>query len=408
MRIRIVIAVLLCVHFAPAQPIARFTVGENRDMHTPYFVNLDELTDLPSSQLELRNIKGNNKTRVSFQTEESYHRFLWWLGEAGHSPEYELVKIIPANNNTAELQITTAEKEITISSGGRKLLQYNFGTHYPPAGVDSAFKRSGFIHPVWTASGKILTRINPPDHFHHMGLWNPWTHVLFQGRQIDFWNLKDRKGTVRFANFISTEKGDVYAGFKALQEHVAFNTPIAGAETTALQEVWDVRVFRLSDKMWLCDFTSVLNCATDSTVTLKEYRYGGFGFRATEEWTNRNSRVLTSEGKTRKDADATEARWCFVEGDTEGEKAGILFLSDPANFNHPEPMRVWPEEANNKRGDVFFSFSPTRNRDWELTAGRNYVLKYRMLVYDGEMNESLAESVWKHFAHPAPVKVKKL
>lgn len=407
MKILLLTTLLFTACIASSQSIARFTISEKNPIPTPRFVNLDQITNLSSSQLELYNVKGNTRTKVAIQTEDSYHRFLWWLAVPEHSSVYELVQT-NGKKATETVHITTAEKSITISSGKNNFLQYNFGTHYPPDGVDSAFKRSGFIHPLWSPSGKVLTRINPSDHYHHMGLWNPWTHVLFQGKDVDFWNLKDKKGTVRFSNFAGIETGEVFAGFKALQEHVAFNIPEAGMETTALHETWDVRVFRLTDKIWLCDFVSVLNCATDSVVTLKEYRYGGFGFRATEEWTNKNSRVLTSEGKTRKDADATAARWCLVEGNDQGATSGILFLSAPSNFNHPEPMRVWPEDANNKRGDVFFSFSPTRNKDWVLTPGKNHVLKYRMLVYEGEMDATMAESAWQQFAHTPHTTIEKL
>jgi hypothetical protein len=82
-------------------------------------------------------------------------------------------------------------------------------------------------------------------------------------------------------------------------------------------------------------------------------------------------------------------------------------MSFPSNYNFPEPMRVWPVDAN-KRGDVFFSFSPTRNKDWLLEPQKNYVLKYRMLIYDGTITPQQAEEVWKSFAHPPEVKIEKV
>src|SRR5690606_28981901 len=111
---------------------------------------------------------------------------------------------------------------LIISANDRKLLQYNYKTHYPPVDVDTAFKRSGFIHPLWTPNGQSLTRINAPDHYHHYGLWNPWTRVLFEGDTIDFWNLKDRKGTVRFSDFVSINAGAVYGDYQTLHKHIAF------------------------------------------------------------------------------------------------------------------------------------------------------------------------------------------
>ena len=408
----IAVLMLWCCPATNAQVIAKLTLtAVNNSISAPVYINLDDITSVPDSLLSLREITGKNNTTVAFQIETGYHRYLWWMvnNKKGTSKRvFELVETnSPSASATAALQLTTNDGAVLITENGKNVLQYNFATHYPPAGVDTVFKRSGFIHPLWTPSGNVLTRINPPDHYHHMGLWNPWTHVLFENKEVDFWNIGDKKGTVRFSNFISKYSGNIYAGFKALQQHVAFNIPEAGMEKTAMNEVWDIRVYNAGGNMWLCDFTSSLNCATNSPVTLKEYRYGGFGFRATDEWNNANSKVLTSEGKTRKEADASTARWCMIDGDLAKGHGGILFMSFPSNYNFPEPMRVWPVDAN-KRGDVFFSFSPTRNKDWPLEPQKNYVLKYRMLIYDGTITPQQAEDVWKSFAHPPEVKVERL
>jgi hypothetical protein len=94
----------------------------------------------------------------------------------------------------------------------------------------------------------------------------------------------------------------------------------------------------------------------------------------------------------------------MIDGDIQNGHSGVLFMSYPSNYNYPEPMRVWPEKMN-KRGDVFFSFSPTRNKDWPLVPGKDYVLKYRMLIYDGAITKEEAEAAWKSFANPPQVKI---
>src|SRR6187399_1893432 len=111
---------------------------------------------------------------------------------------------------------------LTISSGDQKLLTYQFKTVYPPTGQDTNYKRSGFIHPLYTPHGQVLTRIQPTDHYHHYGIWNAWTHTFFEGDTVDFWNIKGRHGTVRFAKFTSKTSNAKYAEFTVLQEHVVF------------------------------------------------------------------------------------------------------------------------------------------------------------------------------------------
>jgi hypothetical protein len=278
-----------------------------------------------------------------------------------------------------------------------------------PRGADPRFRRSGFIHPLWSPSGFALTCIQPPDHVHHYGIWNPWTKTRVVGREVDFWNLGDGEGTVRFAGFLSRTHGPVYGGFKSRHEHVDLTA--AEREKTALDEVWEVRVWNASgtrDGAWLCDFSFTFSCASDSPLELEAYRYGGgIGFRAAAEWTAENAAVLTSGGLTRKDADGTRARWVDVSGATDMPgRAGVVFLSHPWNREHPEPMRVWPVDANNGRGDLFFEFCPIRLKAWTLVPGSEYVLNYRLLVYDGKVGPEDCERAWNDFAAPPEVRIR--
>jgi len=63
-------------------------------------------------------------------------------------------------------------------------------------------------------------------------------------------------------------------------------------------------------------------------------------------------------------------------------------------------MRVWPVDANGGRGDVYFEFCPIRHNDWMLEKGRDYSLKYRLLVFDGSITAEKAEIYWQGFANP--------
>src|SRR3546814_7487065 len=54
---------------------------------------------------------------------------------------------------------------------------------------------------------------------------------------------------------------------------------------------------------------------------------------------------------------------------------------------------------------MFFNFAPTKDMDWKLEPGNTYVLRYRMLVFDGEITAEQAEQTWQAFAHPPKVSV---
>lgn len=397
---------LLGTSYAQRIATLQVTTSGKEKLNIPMQVNLDALTYIADSSLQLFEIINSKKSHIPFQIEATgNNRTLHWIvTPAAKSVRiFELVKSKPQQEGQA-LQVKEQDGALVISNGAKNLLQYNFKTVYPPKGIDTAYKRSGFIHPLNTPSGHALTRINAPDHYHHWGMWNPWTHVLFEKDTLDFWNLKDRKGTVRFAGFASIDKGSVYAGFSALHEHVAFKKD--GSEKTAINEVQIIRIYRQqpADPYYILDITSQLSCAGSSPVLLLEYRYGGIGIRATELWNKDNSVTLTSEGKNRKEADGSTARWCLTQGALGNDYGGLEMMSYPSNYNHPEPLRVWPENING-RGDVFLNFSPTKNKDWLLEPGKTYLLKYRFLVFDNKLSKSEAEEAWQSFGHPPAVKI---
>ena len=395
-----------------AQKIATLEVVLDKDatgMEIPVRTSLDAITYLPDSIISLYEITRSGRNAVPFQIEAGFPRMLHWVvfpsgNKPGEKHTYELVQGEAKQMLLAETTIN--DGALTIHKGDKNLLSYVFKTVYPPKGIDTAYRRSGFIHPLWSPNGKELTRIQPLDHYHHYGIWNPWTQVEYEGDIIDFWNINSKQGTVRFANFISVKEGPVYSEFSALHEHVVFRK--SGGEEVAMNELQTIRVYpqQKGQDYFIVDFNFRMNCATESPFKILEYRYAGLGWRTTEKWDNKNSIVLTSEGKTRKDADGSKARWCIVEGALDEDYAGVVMMSCPTNYNYPEPLRIWPEDQY-KRGDMFANFCPTKDMDWMLNPGKDYFLTYRFLVYNGKTDAVKAENAWNYFAYPPEITVKK-
>jgi hypothetical protein len=376
-------------------------------LQVPAKIDLDAITFLSDSALSLVEVQGSKRIPIAFQIENREGRELHWMVNSENDKTkkrtYELINGNPIKSSNS-VSATMNDGTILIHSGNKNLLQYNFKTVYPPQGVDTAYKRSAFIHPLWTPNGKVLTRIQPRDHYHHYGIWNPWTHVLFEGDTVDFWNIRGKKGTVRFGKFVSITEGPVFAEYQAVHEHVAFKK---GKEKVALNELQTVRVYRPENNQnnYIVDITIQLNCASRSPFLILEYRYAGLGWRATEKWNKDNSEVLTSEGKARKGADGTTAKWAIIQGALDNEYGGAVMMSYPSNYNHPEPLRIWPEDSNG--GEMFAMFAPTKTKDWMLIPGKTYVLKYRFTVFDGHFTKEKADSGWQYFSEPVLVKVMK-
>jgi hypothetical protein len=411
MRYALLFTLIIITLHAQTQPLAKITVhaGETDRIDCPVGISLDQINyNQDEGSLILTEITGGEEVPVPCQLDAGHAATLWFIlsgitpGETTRQFVLENGEIKP---DKSSIHLMKRHGQLRIQSGDRPILDYQFLTVYPPEGINALFKRSGFIHPLWSPGGQELTRIQPPDHYHHYGIWGPWTKTHIMGREVDFWNLMKGQGTVKFSGFISRVEGPVFTGFKALQEHVDFGA--RGEDQVALNEVLDVRAWNIGNgHIWLIDYTTTLNTPLDSGIVLDAYRYGGgIGFRATEAWHKDNSTVLTSENKDRLTADGTKAKWCMVEGESISEegRSGILFMGHPANREFPEPMRVWPLDANRGRGDVYFQFCPIRHNDWILQKGEDYTLKYRLLVFDGAMTSEESEIFWKGFGEPPAV-----
>ena len=394
-----------------SQQIARFeiSVPDNR-VDAPVAISLDAIAyNIGDGNFALYETKNGKEVKIPSQLETGINTQLWFMlpgnNRANSLREFTL-KIEEAEEYTSKISLEEQHQAMVLKSNNKIILGYQYQTVYPPKGVSNLYKRSGFVHPIISPQGEMLSRIQPPDHYHHYGVWGPWTLTRIDDREVDFWNLSKGEGTVKFASFISTTEGPVFSGFKALQQHIDFSA--TGEDQIAINEVLDIRAWNTSSELWMVDYTTTINTPLPDGILMAAYRYGGgIGFRATEKWHKDNCTVLTSEGKTRIDADGSNARWCIVEGasSTKKGRSGILFLSHPSNRMHPEPMRVWPLDANGGRGDMFFEFTPIRHVDWKLNKNTDYTLKYRMIIFDGTIDSVTAEQYWNAFAKLPQVKM---
>lgn len=380
----------------------------------PIKIKIKSGTVAQGSALGLYEIVDGKKIEIPCQIRYGEYDELAFVVESNENPTRKFVvcnaKTLHATSLPPSSKMVSSINDTTIQilKNKNSILHYRHSELPPPPGQGDKWARSGFIHPLNSPSGEVLTWVQPPDHFHHMGIWNPWTRVTWQGHNTDFWNLGDETGTVRFKNIVGAESGDVYAEFRVVHDHVAFlyeGNEKSRTEHIVMTEEWIVRVWNVSDG-YLLDFTSIITNVTDDTVSLDAYRYGGgLGYRATEKWNNTNSKVLTSEGKTWEDGDASRAKWCRVSGDLNGIETGLLFMSDPGNYDFPQQMRIWPKNSNGGIGHQYFEFTPIREIAWILESGKSYSQRYRIWVQEGEMAPSKAEAAWKSYADLSEIEI---
>jgi hypothetical protein len=279
----------------------------------------------------------------------------------------------------------------------RPVVQYQgTATKLPRPDIDPVYTRGGYLHPIWTPSGRLISDDYPPNHIHHHGIWSPWTKTQFEGREPDFWNMGQGKGRVEFVGIDAVFAGPVFGGVRSRHRFV---DTLTKPERVALEETWDLTVFevpQLSGRTChVFDLTLRQTCATNSPLRLPKYHYGGLGFRGNREWDGAgNCLFLTSNGETnRVVGNETRGRWCWIGGAVDGAIAGMAILCHPDNFRAPQPMRLHPTEP-------FFCYAPSQLGDWEITPVQPYQARYRFIALDGAPDTHWLDKAWAAYAHP--------
>ncbi len=326
----------------------------------------------------------------------------WFILEqlsAGESRTYQF------NNEPVTIDPTVSKSidsnTITLSVNRNDVISYFHGDNHPPESLDERYKRGGYIHPVRSPNGVILTNhLDPDGHPHHSGIWSAWTNTEFEGRTPDFWNVHDNTGRVDQMDSLDISwEGPVHAGFRAKHQFVDLSAP---SPMVALNEEWDVRVYPSvgGGNVHVFDLKVTQTANTGHPLKLPEYRYGGVGFRGHPDWDGtENATFLTSEGLGR-DGHATRVRWTHIGGYSDGELAGISILGHPNNYRHPQPVRIHPDAS-------FFNYAPIQLGDMSIEPGSPYVVRYRYITYDGEPDTEFIDNVWYDYAYPVGVTVKK-
>ena len=281
---------------------------------------------------------------------------------------------------------------VRLAIGGTTVFRYPTMGKLP-GGVGQNYLRGGYIHPLLTPAGVLVTDDYPGDHRHHHGIWSAWAHTHFEGREMDFWNMGGGSAKVDFESLASSWDGPVHAGFRA---HHLF-TDLRGAKT-ALREEWIVTVYKAGPGYFLFDLDSTQEAASASPVNLDQYLYGGFAFRGSAQWRS-GATFLTSEGKDRGSGDGTTARWCYIGGKVDGKMGGYAVLGHPGNFRAPQPMRINPT-------DPYFSFSPVKPGGFPIVQGKPFVSRFRFVVTDGDPDKALLDRQWNDYANPPKVTVR--
>ncbi|MEM8955401.1 MAG: PmoA family protein [Verrucomicrobiota bacterium] len=290
----------------------------------------------------------------------------------------------------AELVCEESDDEIVITRDGRHVLTYN-KTVRVPADVGEEYGRSGFIHPISTPSGRVLTDGYPvPHHAHQHGLFFAWKAGTFEGEKVNFW--EPGKDVVRHVKVLEIiNEGDA-AGFRVELAHDS-------GDKKVLTETWTVTV---EGETGHIDLVSEQRCASESPLTLDQIHYGAMALRGSRQWfpdahTSMDKgatkdefvevcTMITSEGLTQEDGNHSRPEWVSMTGAIDGAPVAITLIPHPSNFRYPQHVRLHPKMP-------YFCFIPTVEEPFTIEPGETWVSRYRIVVGDGELDGEEIELV---------------
>lgn len=292
----------------------------------------------------------------------------------------------------AGLRVVETDTRIEIREGENTVFGWQKGAIAEPKGGEK-FAASAFIHPLATPSGFELTRIQPSDHLHHFGVWWPWKHVEVDGKKHNCWELQNGEGRqVAVDAKLTTAEADKIV-ITARNRH---EIKKGDAYQPVLEETALMTFRPIGEKAYQLDIEIQQKPAGDLKVVIPAYRYSGFSWRGPASWTGETSRMLTSGGHDRTNANHQPARWVMVGGDTPKGKATMLILSAaPMDGGEGERLRVWGPKQHH--GEPFVNFNPVVKDSPALTDPPVGQRRYRLVLADKAFTPEEAESLWQEW-----------
>ncbi len=275
---------------------------------------------------------------------------------------------------------------------GKPILRYNDGIQiYEHDRSQKYLDRSGYVHPLWSPDGHVVTGDRCPDHPHQRGLFFAWTKCTFLDETVNFWEL--RTGHSETIADPEVGLGPLAAVLNAKNHLIALDQPV-------LTEWLHYQVYGGLSQGWVIDLT-LHHEALDEPLQVEQYHYGGMAFRGPETWLDQKLGVSSSEGLPGRSANYTRARWCEMSGPVgDGDRfAGVTYFDNAENPRYPTYLRIHPNKP-------YFCITHQQNEGRFIDKDHPIQLSYRILVHDGRPHPTRLESMANDIEFPPKAEVR--
>jgi len=267
-----------------------------------------------------------------------------------------------------------------------------------------------YLHPLRSASGKIVTRRYPMetvpgethDHPHHRGVW--FSHGSVNG--CDFWSNEPSQHGGKNARIVLKSVGRLAGGKQSGTMDAVFNW-VDPQGKTLLTEARTMTFYDDPAKR-VIDFDITLTPVVQ--VTFGDTKEGTFAIRLAAPLEEPNREALAAPQRTGLMVDSEGGRgepqvwghrasWVDYFGEIEGEKLGIAILDHPSNPRHPTywHSRSYGLFAANIFGLHDFLNDKSANGSMTVEPGRPLRFRYRVIIHPGDsQSANIAEEFQKY------------
>jgi len=130
---------------------------------------------------------------------------------------------------------------VKLTIDGKPILTYQTQRQRGGKDIAPAYWRNGYLHPLYSPAGVVVTDDYPKDKPFQHGIWSGWQKVESAGSHPDFWDTGLRKGRVATESVAPLWGGRFCGGFDS---HQFFTDLDTRSGTTVLREGWSVNAFR--------------------------------------------------------------------------------------------------------------------------------------------------------------------
>ena len=279
-----------------------------------------------------------------------------------------------------QVKVTAAAGRIAVEIDGKPFTTFFIGPDAPKP----------YLHPLRTASGKVITRGYPMeniegedrDHPHHRGLW--FTHGIVNN--LDFWaNEPSQKGATGAKGKVVLKKVlEAKGGPKSGVIKAAFEWQDLNGKGLLTED--RTTIFYAGGASRTIDF-DVTFTALDQ-VKFGDTKEGMFAIRLVKSLEERQTgRMVSAEGAiTEKGVWGKRSPWVDYAGEVAGERVGIAIFDHPSNPRHPTywHSRAYGLFATNIFGVHDFERDKSKDGSLTLQKGEKLRFRYRVLIHPGD------------------------